>query len=241
MSIASEGIEFIKEVFTAQQCARYIDCIETIACKPDVHDFFRYDPDLLDLVCFPIIDARMRKLIDDDYVLIAGNAKNRSLSVGPPDARNHWHVDARTVGGRVLAQFSYEVIIMLDDFTPGNAATRYVPRSHLFGVSPPGFNTNSRRDVRTIEGKAGDVVIFDTALWHIGGVETEARRWSIFMQYGPWFMKPHFQFDRTMVNNERVKSSPLLQQLFHFDSTPPYNEFHGVSTLARIRALEKQP
>ena len=76
---------------------------------------------------------------------------------------------------------------MLDDFTRQNGATRLVPGSHLSWLLPK----ESVHDVYAphpeeivIEGKAGDVLVFNGHCWHTGGVNcTDRPRRAILAHY----------------------------------------------------------
>lgn len=54
--------------------------------------------------------------------------------------------------------------------------------------------------------------------------------------YGPWFMKPYFQFDKIIEDKDlKIKSSKILK-LLHFDSTPPIvHNSNNLATLKRVR------
>ena len=50
--------------------------------------------------------------------------------------------------------------------------------------------------MKKIFGKAGDAVVFDSNLWHKGGESTENNRVSLFSLYGPWWIKPYFNYEK---------------------------------------------
>jgi ectoine hydroxylase-related dioxygenase (phytanoyl-CoA dioxygenase family) len=60
---------------------------------------------------------------------------------------------------------------LLDDFTPENGATRVVPGTHLQTKTPHQLLSDPSAphpDQIILEGKAGDVVVFNAHLWHGG-------------------------------------------------------------------------
>ena len=85
--------------------------------------------------------------------------------------------------GRLETPGDYQVcnsIWLLNDFTPTNGATRVVPGTHL-QTRTPGDEMSDPADDHPdqilIEGKAGDVVIFNSHLWHGGTInQTEKPR-----------------------------------------------------------------
>ncbi len=60
---------------------------------------------------------------------------------------------------------------MLDDFTPRNGALRVVPRSHLRNARPQEALPDPlarRPDEIVVTGSAGDILVFQSHLWHAG-------------------------------------------------------------------------
>ena len=86
--------------------------------------------------------------------------------------RMPFHMDSDK--GRVRDEIGYSAataIWMLDEFTTENGGTAVVPGSHLLGKSPKHALTNlndSHPDEIIIEGKPGDVFIFNGHCWHAG-------------------------------------------------------------------------
>lgn len=72
-------------------------------------------------------------------------------------------------------------IWVLDAFRESNGATRYVPRSHVIGASPPNLDL----PCSTIEADPGSVVLLDGRLWHGTGANTTAseKRRALFAYY----------------------------------------------------------
>jgi ectoine hydroxylase-related dioxygenase (phytanoyl-CoA dioxygenase family) len=70
---------------------------------------------------------------------------------------------------------------LLDDFLPDNGATRVVPGSHLCGRLPQDDMTDTKEDHPRqilLQGKAGDVAVMNSHLWHGGtrNVSGKSRR-----------------------------------------------------------------
>jgi hypothetical protein len=249
--LRESGLTIIPAAFSAGQCASFVRKLNDLAIScdregltdlgGDVHtvwNFFRHDDDLMPLVFNPYMDVILKEVIDNDYVLISANAVNRSVVGDNPrhlSAGDYWHTDSRVIGGRRLDWgFSYIACVMLEPFTPENAATRYIPRSHLDRTTP---DRDGDYPYETLTGEAGTMVIFDSGLWHAGGPATKRSRWSVFTMYGPWFLKPYHRF-HDMLRHRKDSLSPDLRRLFHFDSTPPIDETEGRATLRRVRERE---
>jgi hypothetical protein len=249
--LQDEGLTILPGVYSKQQCKDYVDRCRGIAerlakmgkinLESDCHNiwnFFRHDPDFLPLVYNPFMDQIFKKVMDEDYVLIAANIINRQTKgTGQHGA---WHTDSRYLAGKRLASgFNHGMIIMLEPFTRENAATQYVPRSHLDRSIP---DRQGSYPYEHLEGDAGTMVLFDSGLWHRGGPSCEKSRWGVFSMYGPWFMKPYFRFP-DMIGEEAGKTlDPELRRLFHFNSTPPLDENERLLTLVKnYSPAEKDP
>ena len=78
-------------------------------------------------------------------------------------------------------------IWMLDEFTVANGATAFVPGSHLLGKSPREALTDinaTHPDEIVIEGKPGDVLVFNGHCWHAGRPnETDRHRRAVLVHY----------------------------------------------------------
>lgn len=65
----------------------------------------------------------------------------------------------------------FNSIWLLDDFTPENGATRYVPGSHTWKKLPQDVLSDPRAthpEERLVLGSAGDVILMNAHLWHGG-------------------------------------------------------------------------
>ncbi|MDB3892432.1 phytanoyl-CoA dioxygenase family protein [Alphaproteobacteria bacterium] len=240
------GLTKIENCFSHEQCANFVTELEEIVEKNSkslkytlgenatfTPNFFRHNLELLALVDIPQVGQIFNEIIDEDHVLVACNAINRCKSQENPDAievGQNWHTDSRYIGQkRMQPGVFFSVMVMLDDFTTENGATSYVPNSHLRTDRP---KRDGQYEGIEITGHAGDVVIFDSGLWHKGGEASKKRRWSVFNLYGPWFIKPYFNFPLMLEDkvNDISKSSA---RLLHFNSTPPIDETERFSTLLK--------
>ena len=249
--LKDNGVAIIPNVFSETQCKEYVqildDLIENAPSNSknrinedvqSINNYFRHHPKLMDLVYIPILDTLFKHLIGNDHVLISANTFNRSKKVGikqntdyehSKNAGHNWHIDSDYIGGiRIESGFSYQIIIMLEDFTEENGATHYVPDSHKIRTRP---DRDAEYDYKIITGKAGSIGIIDSGLWHRSGGVTPISRWGVFNCYGPWFVKPYFRFPDMLGENTGKHLSPQLRRLLHYRSTPPLNEEERLNTV----------
>jgi ectoine hydroxylase-related dioxygenase (phytanoyl-CoA dioxygenase family) len=98
-------------------------------------------------------------------------------------------------------------IWMLDDFTPENGATRIVPGTHRRREQPKQVMADTRAAYpgeAIVEGKAGDVLVFNGHCWHAGRANiTDAPRRAILVHY--------IRADHPQRLNQKEHVSPELQ------------------------------
>jgi len=113
-------------------------------------------------------------------------------------------------------------IILLDDFTLENGATFLLSGSHLSSEKPDSdmFYANASRAL----GKRGDVIIFDSNLWHAAGInQTDIERRALTINFTKPFMKQQLDYCRA-IGYEKVSSMPdNLKQILGYFSRVPSN------------------
>lgn len=258
IDIKQYGITTIKNVFSEKECDDYKKkcelLLQELLKKKKVNTFsnytqvinspFQYDNFFFQQVYFTQLNKILIQLLDKDYVLINSNLINHRIFFHPnikstltktkrapsPVYNSEWHTDSRYLGGeRVGKGLSYIMTIPLDDFTLENG-TRYIPKTHLSKKIPKRkFNYKHK----VLEVKRGDMVIFDSGIWHKAGKATSKGRWSIFNYYGPWWMKPYFMFDEMLGKTKIKKLDKNLKRMLHFYSSPPKNDHKRTHTVVK--------
>jgi len=225
------GFSNIENFFSEAVCERYINKLEKILKTRQkknhyvgskntivLYNYFLEDLSLKNLFSNIVIDNYMKKIIDDDYVLISAAARNKmkfddkkkSFASG-----NKWHTDNRYISKKALKpSINYFAIICLDNFSKINGATKYVPNSHKLSK-----RRKSSPNYKFLEAKKGSMIIMDSNLMHKAGNPSKLRRWSIFNLYAPWFVKPYFQFYNLIKKKKKLNSRD--KKLLHFNSIPP--------------------
>ena len=109
---------------------------------------------------------------------------------------------------------------MLDDFTLENGATYLLTGSHLKDERPTDevFYSQSER----AEGKAGDILFFNSNLWHAAGLNNSSKeRRAITITFTKPFMKQQLDYPRAVgYENVELLSEPLQQVIGYFSRTP---------------------
>lgn len=255
--VHNNGLAVVPGVFSASECKLFCDILDkTVAGLASqggyfgsrstqvIYNYFAHDEGLYQLFAHDLINAVMTELIDKDFVLISPSARNPRQDPDLPYDRvisgEGWHVDSRVCDPRTGAlfrpSFSYYAVVALEPFRRENAATHYVPRSHLEYRKPP--DRNGAYTYEVMEADAGSIVFFDSALWHRTGVPTDKSRWSTFNMYGPWFMKPYFRFRENFTTEQIARMPPVVRRMLHLHSTPPVDPNTRTNTVTAEPVLD---
>ena len=202
-----------------------------------INNAFNYDRSILDLVSRPLLRETIGDAIGDKVALLACSLLNVQ-QYGGTDTEHvggTWHTDSRYIQQgrkRIAHGFTYLVFICLDDWSSNEAAcTKYIVNSHRFEDKPGREIDEGLFDIKRIKGKPGDAFIVDGGTWHKAGDATPLSRWGMVFFYGPWYIKPYFDYWSMFSAKEIKEMSPELLDLMHFTSRPPVNDFKRMNTL----------
>jgi hypothetical protein len=142
----------------------------SIRSSTRVHDFVNRGPAFDGIYLHPPLLAACCQLIGRPFRLSSMLA--RTLEPGAPI--QPMHVDVRR---HDPASPMVGFILMVDDFTVTNGATRFVPKSHQWGKSPASAD---EQHSHIATGQAGQMIIYNGSVWHGPGANcSQDRRRSI--------------------------------------------------------------
>ncbi len=153
----------------------------------------------------------------------------------PRNARGGWHADwpfnQRNAGAIPAPQpdvvMHLTTLWMLTPFSTATGGTLVVPGSHRYGSNPTGDNGFDATSVVAGEmnahGDAGDVLLFDSRLWHATAQNsTDEPRVALAVRYAPWWLDttilhPGSEKRRQLVEETGVKENevPRLDPTVH--------------------------
>jgi hypothetical protein len=140
------------------------------------------------------------------------NLKNNVSYVG------NIHRDIRNFTGDINLMLN--MLVMLDDFTEENGATYLLPGSHR-SSEKPSEETFYKSAVRTV-GKSGDIILFNSNLWHAAGVNTtDQQRRALTLTFTKPFLKQQLDYPRALGYEAESSLSDRLQQLIGYNSRIP--------------------
>lgn len=201
---AAEGEQAGSEFKQEPGCRRLANLVN----KGDVFLRVLADVRLLELV---------GRVLGPDFKLSSFNAR----STNPHSAEAQpLHADM----GAVADERGYWVcncLLMLDDFTLENGATRVVPGSHRLGKLPQQVMADAwatHPDERLLTGPAGTAIVYNAHLWHGGTANrTSAPRRALHVFFARRD-KPQQQYQKRLLEAEVQQSlSPELRRLLALD------------------------
>ena len=169
----------------------------------------------------------------------------------PPDKPNYvlQYYNARSSGQKLDLHIDSHIpfsgsftnmmqfVILLEDSTIDNGCTTVVPGSHQSAK----FTDREFKNLKPLEGKAGDLILWDSRLWH-GTNEniTGDSRWALIATLSMWWIKPSMDIVRGMSEDIYDKCSDHQKQFLGFCSIPPINPMDRNNTKTGYDFLKKK-
>jgi len=190
----------------------------------------------------PLLRTLLMKCLNDEWYkqIPQGNPNFilRSLlarSSGPASMPLHIDSFIPNTGNHIPL---IQVALVLENQTLENGCTMAVPGSHKFGR----YATQDwLKYTVPIESEAGDLVIWDSRLWHgAGGNSTAGSRWSIVGTFSRWWIKQNYNITGAIPPAFLQKLTLEEKSVLGFCSLPPHDEYDRMDIKAGYSILEKQ-
>jgi hypothetical protein len=140
----------------------------------------------VECVVDPEVLAHVGHVLGDRFKLSSLNARSAEPR---SDEAQPLHVDSGALPDERGSSVC-NTVWLLDDFTPENGALRLVPGSHRFGRRPAEVLADPRAphpDEVLVTGRAGDLVVMNSHLWHGGTANrTDRPRLALHAFYCRW-------------------------------------------------------
>lgn len=181
------------------------------------HHILGKDDSMGDLIKRLPFNDVFREHFNGPYILNSfGGLKNVNASKENYTHVNNFHRDVRTYSPNLTLMIN--VLVMLEDFTIENGATRLVPFSHKKKEKPSDAELHSQSIYMT--GKAGTVVLFNSNLWHAASPNIDgSSRAAITLSYSRPFVKPQMNFCNLV--GESFSDDPRVMEVIGFRSRIP--------------------
>lgn len=165
----------------------------------------------------PRVLPLMQMLLGPNCVLGSLNG----LSMTPGGGTQHLHLDQpETVPGMVLY---INALHTLDDFTRENGATRVVPFSQDRRMER---GVNYDAEAIYLEAPAGSLIAYNGGLWHAGSKNhTDRPRRALHLFYHRPWVKPQWDYPRSLSPEVVAEMTPEQRQLFGFNARPQWYDY----------------
>ena len=197
--------------------------------QPMVFNLQAKDRRYLDLLFgVPVLDAILGHFLNDEWFrAIPEDEPNyilRSYLARSSAGQMPMHIDSFVPYGGDFV-FIMQAAFILEDQTVENGCTVVVPGSHLRG----GYAPQDRAEAVPVEARAGDLVLWDSRLWHGAGENTSAgSRWSLIATFQRWWLKQAFDIPASLPQEIYAELSPSQKAVLGFCSVPYANEEEGI-------------
>lgn len=197
--------------------------------QPMVFNLQAKDRRFLDLLFgLPALDDLLRHFLNDEWFrAIPADEPNyilRSYLARSSAAEMPMHVDSFVPYGGDFV-FIMQAAFILEDQTVDNGCTVVVPGSHRRG----GYAPQDRSETVPLEAQRGDVVLWDSRLWHGAGENTSGTsRWSLIATFQRWWLKQAFDIPGALPQEIYAELTPSQKAVLGFCSLPFATEGEGI-------------
>jgi len=184
-------------------------------------DYMVHNPMMLDAGFYAVLEhpavvAALDGLLGDTSIVYA--CTSSSMPAGGSNYSRRVHVDCpRVIPGYIT---NIGVIVALDDFTPENGATYFLPGSfeRLDAPTEEEFFAHAER----VFPRRGDLVVFNARTFHYGGLNsTDSDRHALTLNACRSYMRQRFDYPRMIAPDVASTLSPVVRRLLGFDVRVP--------------------
>ena len=245
-AIEREGYVCIRQAFSRDEVSEALDRIKqwfdkTLSGQSDrVPRLNRDQPMVYNLQRTDVLFVRM--ILENEIIetILKHFLNDRWFTSLPADAPNYilrsflarssnyqmpMHIDSFVpyTGSHV---FIMQLAILLEDQTKENGCTVLTPGSHLSGRYAP---QDSFDNAVSIEGKAGDLVFWDSRIWHgTGANRGSGTRWSMIATFCRWWIKQAFDIPGNLPQEIYNEVTDDQKAVLGFCSVPYDDETYGI-------------
>ncbi len=224
-----EFLGFLNAAYDAEQHQSYKGRQERELSDKMIYGLQNRGKQFLDLLDQPCLTAIMMDLLNDpfykylppdvpNYILGFYNARSSGLKLD-------LHMDT-FVPSPGQYTWAAQAAFVLEDSDSSNGCTTVVPGSHVSGR----FVDRKTTKIEHIAAKAGDLVIWDSRLWHGASANTSGRsRWSMIATFTCWWVKQRMDMPRSLPQEIYRELSDRQKILLGFASIPPRSEKQKVN------------
>ncbi len=177
--------------------------------------------DIITPILMHFLNDQWHKAIDlsePNYILRSFSARNNNTAAP-------MHIDSYIpyMGEHLI---SMQAVIILEDQYKENGCTSVIPGSHQSGEY---VSQDEANNATPIESKAGDVVIWDSRVWH-GTFDNHsgASRWSLIATFVRWWIKQGYRITENLPQEIYQQLNNSEKAVLGFCSRPLDDEQAGI-------------
>ncbi len=182
-------------------------------------------------------------ILDDPFIqkVLMDNLQDPFYHTLPPHVPNYilGFYNARSTGTKALKlhmdtyipssgeqTWTMQPAFILEDCTIENGCTIVVPKSHRIGT----FVDYANAKPEPVLAKAGDLVFWDSRIWHGTLANTTGKsRWIIIAVFTPWWVKQRSDITRSLSDEIYQELSDQKKVMLGFCSIPPKDEHERIN------------
>lgn len=197
----------------------------TEAMEGAAHHVVGGDDSLATFLETPWLDEYIRQYFSGSEFILNSYGAIDNLPVSSKSyAHGHrFHRDVRTYSGNFHLMLN--MLVMVDEFTTQNGATKVVPGSHCIAARPA--DAEIERQAVRLEAPAGSIVLFDSNLWHSAAPNTTTgSRKALTLTFTRPFFKQQMDYPRLL--GEDFPRNERMRQLLGYNARVPcgYEEWY---------------
>lgn len=204
-----------------------------------LYNLHNIDKKFIDLISNDELDKILKYFLNDKfYRLLPENSSNYILNYFNARSSGNYldlHIDSHIpyIGENLIMM---QMVILLEDSTYENGCTIVVPGSHNSGQ----FCDRDFKNAVKLEGKKGDVIFWDSRLWH-GALENKTlkSRWAIIATFSQWWIKQSMDIQGNLKDEIYKKLSDNQKVLLGFCSIPSKDPYIRVNPKGGYEFLKK--
>jgi ectoine hydroxylase-related dioxygenase (phytanoyl-CoA dioxygenase family) len=176
-----------------------------------------YDERFLGLATSPAILNIVRAFLGDYFTLMLQNGVINVPARGQEQAAGAWHRDLNYQHFVSSRPLSISALVCIDDFSETTGGTLVLDGSHKLEPFPSPAYVSAHQ--RTINAPAGAALVFDSMLYHRGGLNrSSAPRRGVNHMYTLPLLKPQISFARLF--GGKYADDPFLRNFLGYESEP---------------------
>lgn len=132
--------------------------------------------------------------------------------------------------------FVMQASLIIDEHNSETGTTVVIPKSHLLDEYAP---QEQFKDAIPIYSKPGDIVIWDSRLWH-GALSNKSSksRWALIATFIRWWIKQNYAITSSLPAEIYNDMNEEEKGIMGFCSLPPKNEFDRIDIKAGYEVLK---